>query len=191
VRPPGHHAERDRAMGFCLFNNVATGALHARAAYGLMRIAVLDFDVHHGNGTQDIAYGDANFFYASTHQMPLYPGTGNEDQQGIADNVMNRALEAGSGSAAFRTAWRDDILPAVEAFGPDFIFISAGFDAHRADPLANLNLVEEDFAWVTRGICTIADRVCGGRVVSALEGGYELDALAASAAAHVSALIEA
>ena len=191
VRPPGHHAERDRPMGFCLFNSVAVGAAHARAVHGLNRIAVVDFDVHHGNGTQDIFFDDPNTFYASTHQMPLYPGTGFESEQGVASNVLNRALAPGSGSSQFRTVYRDSVLPALEAFAPDFAFISAGFDAHRADPLAALDLTEDDFAWVTAEICAVAKGVCDGRVVSTLEGGYDLDALAASAAAHVRALIEA
>ncbi|HEX3653448.1 MAG TPA: histone deacetylase family protein [Rhizomicrobium sp.] len=191
VRPPGHHAERDRAMGFCLFNNVAIGARHARAAHGFVRIAVVDFDVHHGNGTQDIFFDDPNLFYASSHQMPLYPGTGFASERGVSNNVLNCPLQPGSGSAEFRAVYRDSVLPAVEQFAPDFIFMSAGFDAHRADPLANLNLHEDDFAWITHEICTVAKRVCGGRVVSTLEGGYDLDALAASAAAHVQALIEA
>ncbi|MFL6690085.1 MAG: histone deacetylase family protein [Alphaproteobacteria bacterium] len=191
VRPPGHHAERDRAMGFCLFNNIAVGAAHARAVHGVNRIAVIDFDVHHGNGTQDIFFTDPNTFYASTHQMPLYPGTGFESERGVAGNILNRALAPGNGSDEFRAIYRDSVLPALETFAPDFVFISAGFDAHLADPLAGLKLTEDDFAWVTREICAIAKRVCGGRVVSALEGGYDLDALAASAAAHVRALIEA
>jgi acetoin utilization deacetylase AcuC-like enzyme len=191
VRPPGHHAERARAMGFCLFNNIAVGAMHARAAHGLKRIAVVDFDVHHGNGTQDIFFDDAELFYASTHQMPLYPGTGDETERGIAGNVLNCPLHPASGGAEFRAVYRESVLPALESFAPEFIFISAGFDAHRADPLANLNLSEDDFAWVTREICAVAARLCDGRVVSALEGGYDLDALAASAAAHVRALLEA
>jgi acetoin utilization deacetylase AcuC-like enzyme len=191
VRPPGHHAERSRSMGFCLLNNVAVGALHARVAHDLKRIAVVDFDVHHGNGTQDVFFADRDLFYASTHQLPLYPGTGSPDESGIAGNVLNRPLRPGSGSVEFRAAYRDSVLPALEAFMPEFILISAGFDAHRADPLANLALSEEDFGWVTREICTVAARVCGGRVVSTLEGGYDLAALAASAAAHVQALIEA
>jgi acetoin utilization deacetylase AcuC-like enzyme len=191
VRPPGHHAERNRAMGFCLFNNVAVGALHARQAHGLKRIAVIDFDVHHGNGTQDIFLDDPNTFYASTHQMPLYPGTGSESEHGVANNVLNCPLPPGSGSTEFRAICRVSVLPALERFAPEFIFISAGFDAHRADPLANLNLEVDDFAWVSQEICAIAQRTCAGRVVSALEGGYDLAALAASAAAHVQALIEA
>jgi len=191
VRPPGHHAERSRAMGFCLFNNVAVGALHARAVYGLRRIAVVDFDVHHGNGTQDIFFNDADLFYASTHQMPLYPGTGFATERGVAGNVLNRPLLPGSGSTEFRGVYRDSVLPALEAFAPEFIFVSAGFDAHRADPLANLALSEDDFGWATQEICAVAKRVCGGRVVSSLEGGYDLAALAVSAAAHVRALVEA
>jgi acetoin utilization deacetylase AcuC-like enzyme len=191
VRPPGHHAERSRAMGFCLFNNVAIGALHARAAHGLSRIAVVDFDVHHGNGTQDIFFDDANLFYASTHQMPLYPGTGFADERGVAGNVLNCPQRPGAGSSDFRAIYSDSVLPALERFAPDFIFISAGFDAHRDDPLAQLDLVADDFAWVTREICAIAARVCNGRVVSSLEGGYDLDALARSSAAHARALMEA
>ncbi|MGD0192359.1 MAG: histone deacetylase family protein [Rhizomicrobium sp.] len=191
VRPPGHHAERNRAMGFCLFNNVAIGALHARAVHGLVRGAVVDFDVHHGNGTQDIFFGDPDLLYASTHQSPLYPGTGSESEKGVAGNVVNAPLAPGSGSSQFRAAFDHVLLPALEAFRPEFIFISAGFDAHRADPLAELQLDEEDFGWATRKICEIAGRVCRGRVVSALEGGYDLDALGRSAAAHVRALMEA
>jgi acetoin utilization deacetylase AcuC-like enzyme len=191
VRPPGHHAERDRAMGFCLFNNVAVGALHARAAHKLSRIAVVDFDVHHGNGTQDIFFDDPNLFYASTHQSPLYPGTGFTSERGVAGNILNVPLEPGTGSEAFRAAYAHTILPALERFSPEFIFISAGFDAHRADPLAELELDELDFAWATAQICEVAARSCGGRVVSALEGGYDLDALARSSAAHVRALMEA
>ncbi|HEX4078513.1 MAG TPA: histone deacetylase family protein [Rhizomicrobium sp.] len=189
VRPPGHHAERARSMGFCLFNNIAVGALHARAIYGLQRVAVVDFDVHHGNGTQDIFYGDADLFYASTHQFPLYPGTGSSAERGIAGNIINAPLAPGAGSAEFRSAFDDLILPALETFSPQFVFISAGFDAHKSDPLASLRLVESDFAWATEQICAVAGRVCGGRVVSALEGGYDLDALARSAAAHVKAMI--
>lgn len=190
VRPPGHHAERARAMGFCLFNNVAVAAMHARSVYGLNRIAVVDFDVHHGNGTQDIFWNESQLFYASSHQMPLYPGTGYPGERGLTGNIVNRPLAPGSGSAEFRSAYTDEILPALERFAPDFIFVSAGFDGHRADPLANLNLAEEDFAWVTKELCSIAERVCSGRVVSMLEGGYDLEALAASAAAHVGALMD-
>lgn len=190
-RPPGHHATRDRAMGFCLFNNVAIGALHARETHGFKRIAVIDFDVHHGNGTQDIFYNDDDAFYASSHQWPFYPGTGRPFERGIADNILNVPLAAGSGGKEFRMAYETAILPALEQFAPDFVFISAGFDGHRADPLAELRLEEKDFAWVTSAICEVARRACGGRVVSVLEGGYDLEALARSAAAHVRALMEA
>jgi len=191
VRPPGHHAERGRSMGFCLFNNVAIGALHARAVHGLERLAVIDFDVHHGNGTQDIAYADPAFFYASTHQWPLYPGTGSPKEQGAAGNIVNATLSPGAGGEAFRAALSGRVLPALEVFAPDIVFISAGFDAHRADPLAELCLEESDYARATSEICSLARRVCGGRVVSSLEGGYDLTALARSAAAHVRALMEA
>jgi len=191
VRPPGHHAERARAMGFCLFNNVAIAGLHAREQHGLKRIAVIDFDVHHGNGTQDIFWNDPDLFYASTHQWPLYPGTGRPAERGIANNILNAPLPAGSGSEAFRATFTSTVLPALDSFAPDFVFISAGFDAHRADPLAELLLTEEDFAWATREICVIAARRCQGRVVSTLEGGYDLTALARSTVAHVQALMEA
>ena len=188
VRPPGHHAERDRAMGFCLFNNIAIGALLARDVAGFARIAVVDFDVHHGNGTQDIFFGDPDLLYASTHQFPLYPGTGRPSEKGVAGNIFNAPLPPGADGRAFRAAFENLLLPALDRFAPDFIFISAGFDAHRADPLAQLNLDESDFAWATSEICSIAARRCGGRIVSALEGGYDLEALGSSAAAHVRAL---
>jgi acetoin utilization deacetylase AcuC-like enzyme len=188
VRPPGHHAERDRAMGFCLFNNIAVGALHARDVHGFKRIAVVDFDVHHGNGTQDIFFNEPNLFYASTHQFPLYPGSGRPSEKGVAGNILNAPLPPGADGPAFRAAFENSILPALDRFAPDFIFISAGFDAHRADPLASLALDEADFAWATTEICRVAARRCDGRVVSALEGGYDLEALASSAAAHVRAL---
>jgi acetoin utilization deacetylase AcuC-like enzyme len=191
VRPPGHHAPSDRAMGFCLFNNVAAGAFHARRIGISERIAVIDFDVHHGNGTEEIFWNDANLFYASTHQMPLYPGTGSARERGIANNILNVPLAPQSGSKEFRDAMSRIILPALESFAPDFIFISAGFDAHADDPLAQLNLTEADFAWATAAICAAAARLCSGRVVSTLEGGYDLAALGRSAAAHVRALMEA
>jgi acetoin utilization deacetylase AcuC-like enzyme len=191
VRPPGHHAEPTRAMGFCLFNNVAIGALHARAEHGLKRIAVVDFDVHHGNGTQAMFEEDENLFFASSHQMPLYPGTGRASERGRANNIVNATLDPGAGSHEFRQAWDNHVLPALDAFRPEFILISAGFDAHRRDPLANLNLTEEDFAWVTERVCGIAKERCASRVVSTLEGGYDLNALASSAAAHVKALMAA
>ncbi len=191
VRPPGHHAERTQAMGFCLFNNVAIGALHARTVHGLERIAVVDFDVHHGNGTQHSFFDDANLFYASTHQFPLYPGTGSTAERGVAGNVVNAPLPSGSGGDAFRAAFDALILPAVERFAPQFLFISAGFDAHESDPLASLRLRESDYAWATDRLCRVAAPTCGGRVVSVLEGGYDLAALGRSAAAHVGALMRA
>ncbi len=191
VRPPGHHAERARSMGFCLFNNIAIGALHLRAKHGLKRIAAIDFDVHHGNGTQDIFWNDPDLFYASTHQWPLYPGTGQPSEKGVAGNILNAPLPPGAGSDAFRAAMMKMVLPALDSFAPEFVFISAGFDAHRADPLAELRLDESDYAWATGEICALAAKHCGSRVVSALEGGYDLKALARSAAAHVGALMEA
>jgi len=190
VRPPGHHAERERAMGFCLFNNVAVGALRAREVHRLDRVAAIDFDVHHGNGTQSIFEDDPHLFYGSTHQYPLYPGTGARSETGVG-NIVNAPLRANAGSAEFRTAFNEFILPALEDFRPDFVLISAGFDAHRSDPLAQLNLVEADFAWATERLVELAGRHCGGRIVASLEGGYDLEALAASAAAHVAALMAA
>jgi acetoin utilization deacetylase AcuC-like enzyme len=191
VRPPGHHAEPDRAMGFCLFNNVAIGAARARAVHGLERVAVIDFDVHHGNGTQAMFERNPELFYASTHQWPLYPGTGSERERGIDGNVVNAPLPPGAGSAEFRRAFERVILPALDAFAPEIVLISAGFDAHRDDPLASLNLVEADYEWATAEMCKLAAKHAKGRVVSALEGGYDLGALAASAAAHVRALMAA
>jgi acetoin utilization deacetylase AcuC-like enzyme len=188
VRPPGHHAESSRAMGFCLFNNVAIGAQRARQVHGLERAAIIDFDVHHGNGTQEIFENNPHVFYASTHQSPLYPGTGARGETGVG-NVVNVPLRPMSGSAEFRRAFDDMILPALEDFRPDFILVSAGFDAHRADPLAQLLLVEADYAWVTERLMACAARHCEGRLVSSLEGGYDLEALASSAAAHVGALM--
>lgn len=191
VRPPGHHAERDRAMGFCLFNNVAVAAEHARAAHGWRKVAIVDFDVHHGNGGQEYAYASPDTLYASAHEARLYPHTGHSHETGPADNVVNSPVPAGADGPVWRGHMERDILPAVDAFDPDLIIISAGFDAHREDPLANLQLTESDFAWATRELASIADRRCGGRLVSSLEGGYDLDALARSAAAHVRALMEA
>ena len=187
VRPPGHHAERDMAMGFCLFNNVAIGAAHAIAAHGVQRVAIVDFDVHHGNGTQHIFERDARVFYASTHQMPLYPGTGARSEHGIG-NICNAPLAAFSGGDAFRDAYEEIVLPALQRFQPELLLISAGFDAHRADPLASLELEAEDFAWVTERLADLAATHCRGRLVSTLEGGYDLNALAESATAHVYAL---
>ncbi len=190
VRPPGHHAEATVAMGFCLFNNVAIGALHARAVHGCERVAVVDFDVHHGNGTQAMFERDPALFFASTHQSPFYPGTGMASERGVG-NIVNVPLRSGSGSAQFRAAMNDTVLPALTGFRPDFILISAGFDAHRDDPLAGLRLTDEDFAWVTGEILDVARESCAGRVVSTLEGGYDLDAVASSASAHVRELMRA
>jgi acetoin utilization deacetylase AcuC-like enzyme len=189
VRPPGHHAEPSRAMGFCLFNSVAVAAEHARAAHGAERVAVVDFDVHHGNGTQDAFWSDKDLFYGSTHQMPLFPGTGALSETGVG-NIFNAPLRPLDGSERFREAFLSRILPALENFGPDILLISAGFDAHRDDPLAQIELTEADFTWVTEKLTDVADRRAGGRIVSLLEGGYDLDALARSTAVHVSALVQ-
>lgn len=189
VRPPGHHAEPGRPMGFCLFNNAAVAALHARAVHGVQRVAVVDFDVHHGNGTQAMFEQDADLFYASSHQSPCYPGTGDAWERGVANNVMNMPLRPGDGSAAFRAAWGDMILPELDRFAPGLLIISAGFDAHKADPLAQLRLETTDYAWITGELVKLAERHCDGRVVSVLEGGYDLEALAASAAVHVRELM--
>ena len=190
MRPPGHHAEAAIAMGFCLFGNVVIAAKHALERHGLKRVAIVDFDVHHGNGTQDLVWNDERILFCSTHQMPLYPGSGAAHERGAHGNVLNVPLQPYAGGAELREVFENDILPALEAHAPEMVFVSAGFDAHAADPLANLNFVEEDFAWATRELCAFAERQCQGRVVSTLEGGYDLQALAASTAAHVSVLME-
>jgi acetoin utilization deacetylase AcuC-like enzyme len=190
VRPCGHHAEHERAMGFCIFNNVAIAALYARKKHGAERIAVVDFDVHHGNGTQDIFWSDKDLFLASTHQMPLYPGTGALGETGVG-NIWNAPLRPGDGGDPFKDAFESRILPALRNFGPDLVLISAGFDAHQDDPLANLRLIEPDFAWATSKIAEVADKHAGGRLVSMLEGGYNLAALARSVGVHVGVLMQA
>jgi acetoin utilization deacetylase AcuC-like enzyme len=189
VRPPGHHTETARAMGFCLFNNAAIAARHAQKQHGAERVAVVDFDVHHGNGSQDIFWSDATVMYCSTHQMPLYPGTGAAGERGEHDTIVNVPLRPGDGGAQFRTAFETVILPRLSNFRPDLIVISAGFDAHQRDPLANLNLLEADFGWATRKIMEVADTTASGRVISVLEGGYDLEALANSVSEHVIALM--
>jgi acetoin utilization deacetylase AcuC-like enzyme len=176
-------------MGFCLFGNAAIAAHHARAAWGVARVAVLDFDVHHGNGSQAILESDPGFFYASSHEMPLYPGTGHPSERGCDDNVLNVALEPFSGGPEFRAAWGDTIIPAVRDWKPGLIIVSAGFDAHARDPLASLQVQTPDFSWLSHALVELADEVCEGRIVSLLEGGYDLAALADSAAAHVRALM--
>ncbi|MEO7325135.1 MAG: histone deacetylase family protein [Dokdonella sp.] len=189
VRPPGHHATPSTAMGFCLFNSIAVGTAHAIARHGLARVAIIDFDVHHGNGTQDIFWSDARVLYASSHQWPLYPGTGARGETG-AGNIINAPLAAGAGSKEFRQAYESIVLPALEAFSPQLVMISAGFDAHRLDPLANLDLDAGDYGWVTRRLVDLANRHAQGRIVSSLEGGYSLTALRESTVAHVDALLE-
>jgi acetoin utilization deacetylase AcuC-like enzyme len=188
VRPPGHHAEPERAMGFCLFNNAAIGALRAREVHGLTRVAVVDFDVHHGNGTQAAFEADSSLFYASTHQYPLYPGTGAASETGVG-NIVNVPLRPMSGSTQFRVALTQRILPALDAFRPEFLVISAGFDAHKSDPLAQLLLEDADYTWVTEKLLEVAYRHADGRLVATLEGGYDLNALASSVAAHVRVLM--
>lgn len=190
TRPPGHHAEPSRAMGFCLFNQVAVAALHARKAHGAERVAVVDFDVHHGNGTQAAFWEEKDLFYGSTHQMPLFPGTGAKDESGIG-NIWNAPLAPGDDGADFRAAFEARVLPALDDFTPDLVLVSAGFDAHERDPLAQIRLTEADFAWVTEKLMALAEKHCDGRLVSTLEGGYDLDALGSSAAIHVKTLMGA
>ncbi len=189
ARPPGHHAERARPMGFCLVNTTAVAARHAQAAHGAERVAIMDFDAHHGNGTQEIFWSDPTVLYGSTHEMPLFPGTGARRERGEYDTIVNAPLSAGDDGHVFKEAAETVILPRIAAFAPDLIIISAGFDAHHRDPLANLNLTENDFAWVTGKLIDVALSHCDGRIVSVLEGGYDLRALAGSAAAHVLTLM--
>ena len=189
VRPPGHHTELARPMGFCLFNNAAIAARYAQKKHGAERVAIIDFDVHHGNGSQDIFWSDRTVMYCSTHEMPLFPGTGAVSERGEFNTVVNAPLRAGDAGDAFRIAFETAILPRLREFKPDLLVISAGFDAHTRDPLANLNLVEADYTWVTQKLMEIADQSANGRIVSVLEGGYDLQGLARSAAAHVTALM--
>ncbi|NSX89811.1 histone deacetylase family protein [Agrobacterium tumefaciens] len=185
ARPPGHHAETAKAMGFCLFNNVAIAARHAQKAHGAERIAIIDWDVHHGNGTQDIFWNDTSVLFCSTHQMPLYPWSGDKNETGAKNNIVNAPLSPNTGSDHFREAFKSRVLPAIADFSPDLILISAGFDAHHRDPLAQINLVGEDFDWATGRLLEMADKYASNRVVSLLEGGYDLEGLAESAAMHI------
>ncbi|MBY5459710.1 histone deacetylase family protein [Rhizobium leguminosarum] len=185
ARPPGHHAEKMTAMGFCFFNNAAIAARHAQKTHGAERIAIVDWDVHHGNGTQDIFWDDASVLFCSTHQMPLYPGTGAKDEKGTHNTIVNAPLSPNVGSDHFREAFKSRVLPALDDFRPDLIIISAGFDAHHRDPLAQINLTGEDFDWATGRVLEVADRHAKNRVVSLLEGGYDLEGLAESAGMHI------
>jgi acetoin utilization deacetylase AcuC-like enzyme len=191
MRPPGHHAEINKAMGFCFFDNAAIAARYAQRTYGIGRAAVVDFDVHHGNGTQDIFWADPTVMYCSTHQMPLFPGTGASQERGEHDTVVNAPLASEDGSVKFRAAFENLILPQLRKFAPELIIISAGFDAHFRDPLASLNVKAEDFGWVTRQLMDVAEKSAGGRIVSVLEGGYDLQGLKESVASHVTALMGA
>lgn len=187
ARPPGHHAEPERAMGFCFFNNIFVGALHARDKYNMNRIVIIDFDVHHGNGSDTMARQHEGVFYISTHEGGIFPGTGS-GRDNIENRVLNIPLPHGTGSQDFRTIYENQVFPAIDAFGPELVMISAGFDAHKNDPLAGLELNTEDYFWVTEKLCALADRHCEGKVISILEGGYNLDALKESASAHIKAL---
>ncbi|MCA3646229.1 MAG: histone deacetylase family protein [Methylobacterium sp.] len=190
-RPPGHHAEKATPMGFCFFNTIAIAARHARKAHGVKRVAILDWDVHHGNGTQDIFWDEKDILFISSHEMPLYPGSGAENETGSHGMIHNVPLAAGTDGAMFRAIYEAKVFPRLEAHQPEVILISAGFDAHRRDPLANLRLEAEDFGWATRRVMEIADRVCGGKIVSLLEGGYDLEGLSSSVAAHMRELMKA
>lgn len=190
VRPPGHHAEYAKAMGFCIFSNIAIAAKYALNICGLSKIAIVDFDVHHGNGTQNIVQNDPRILFISSHQMPLFPGTGYEHETGIAQNVRNMALPAHADSHVFRAKWENHAFTHIKDFCPDMLFVSAGFDAHKDDPLADVNLDDDDFSWITEKICALAHRLCNGRIVSVLEGGYCLDALARSVGNHIKTLIK-
>ena len=190
IRPPGHHAETSKAMGFCIFGNVAIAAKYALKNYGLERVAVVDFDVHHGNGTQDLLWHEPKTLFCSMHQSPLWPGSGKVDETGAFDNVLNIPIASNTAGDGVRSSFNEIIIPKLEEFKPELLIISAGFDAHISDPLANLELVEEDYEWITHKLCDIVDKHCNGRLVSSLEGGYNLDALAASVAVHVKVLME-
>ncbi len=189
-RPPGHHAEKTKAMGFCLFNNAAIAARHAQRRFGAERVAIVDWDVHHGNGTQDIFWDDPSVLFCSTHQMPLYPWTGARDETGTKNNIVNAPLEKNSASEHFRDAFKTRVLPALENFRPDFLIISAGFDAHHRDPLAQINLVGDDFDWATGRLMEIAGKHADNRLISLLEGGYDLEGLAESAGLHICRLMK-
>ncbi len=191
IRPPGHHAETDTAMGFCLFGNAALAAKHALDHHGLSRVAVVDFDVHHGNGTQDLLWDEARALVITSQQMPLWPGSGRQDETGAYENILNIPLAPGTGGAEMRAAYETQAFPRLQAFKPELIIISAGFDAHQDDPLANLNWSTGDFAWITEKLCQIAGEICKGRIVSTLEGGYDLNALAEATRAHVEELMKA
>ena len=190
MRPPGHHAETETPMGFCLFGNVVIGAKHALAHHNLSKVAIIDFDVHHGNGTQDLVWNEERIFFASSHQVPLYPGSGHPHEVGAHNQILNVPLDPMTGGKVMRQKYENLVFPAIDDFAPDLIFISAGFDAHEADPLANLNFTTQDFVWLTQEICKLADRHCEGRIVSTLEGGYDLDALAEATSAHIKTLME-
>lgn len=190
TRPCGHHAEADRAMGFCVFNQAAIAALHARHRHGVKRVAVVDFDVHHGNGTQNAFFDDPDLFYGSCHQSPFYPGTGERQESGVANNIVNIPLSRGCDSAMFRARMAKEMLPALRRFSPDLLIISAGFDAHHLDPLGGLRFTDDDYHWITRELMKVAEETADRRVVSILEGGYSLEGLASGTAAHVRALMD-